>query len=338
MILFQWILKIVVVAFWLSTATASSILIKACTTGNLTLQCHGFTNVRTIAYIEWRIRVGDKLTNHYHCLMSDDGCTDKGCAPEGFKVLSVSKKNITIERSEENGPINHVKISCEVNRDSSTASDSYEIKFTVKCVRAVEGRDLNFTRILQEMVSCERVSTVNWILNESKFACCDSCQCPTNHCERGSDGHSDEVSLDFRRRLRFTGGVIILTYIQGNDDRREINVTYDIEEDSGAKRSVGPRTIRILVENARHFSSFVVTNTATLVMSTSPKSLSRSCVSSISPTIIYPEHVEHKPTSSALATNTPVLPMLTVITVIISALIRDDKKVHHEECQNEVNE
>ena len=65
--------------------------------------------------------------------MSDDGCADKGCAPEGFKVLYVSKKNITIERSEENGPINHVQISCEVNRDSSTASDSYEIKFTVKC-------------------------------------------------------------------------------------------------------------------------------------------------------------------------------------------------------------
>ena len=210
--------------------------------------------------------------------------------------------------------------------------NDYDLTFPVYSlgVRAVEGRDLNFTRILQEMVSCERVSTVNWILNESKFACCDSCQCPTNHCERGSDGHSDEVSLDFRRRLRFTGGVIILTYIQGNDDRREINVTYDIEEDSGAKRSVGPRTIRILVENARHFSLFVVTNTATLVMSTSPKSLSRSCVSN---------DVEHKPTTSgALATNTPVLPILTVITVIISALIRDDKKVHHEGCQNEVNE
>ena len=218
--------------------------------------------------------------------------------------------------------------------------NDYDLTFPVYSlgVRAVEGRDLNFTRILQEMVSCERVSTVNWILNESKFACCDSCQCPTNHCERGSDGHSDEVSLDFRRRFRFTGGVIILTYIQGNDDRREINVTYDIEEDSGAKRSVGPRTIRILVENARHFSSFVVTNTATLVMSTSFKSLSRSCVSSTSSTIFYPEHVEHKPTSGALATNTPVLPMLTVITVIISALIRDDKKVHHEGCQNEVNE
>ena len=209
--------------------------------------------------------------------------------------------------------------------------NDYDLTFPVYSlgVRAVEGRDLNFTRILQEMVSCERVSTVNWILNESKFACCDSCQCPTNHCERGSDGHSDEVSLDFRRRLRFTGGVIILTYIQGNDDRREINVTYDIEEDSGAKRSVGPRTIRILVENARHFSLCVVTNTATLVMSTSSKSLSRSCVSN---------DVEHTPTSGALATNTPVLPILTVITVIISALIRDDKKVHHEGCQNEVNE
>lgn len=219
-------------------------------------------------------------------------------------------------------------------------NNDYDLTFPVYSlgVRAVEGRDLNFTRILQEMVSCERVSTVNWILNESKFACCDSCQCPTNHCEIGSDCHCDEVSLDFRRRLRFTGGVIILTYIQGNDDRREINVTYDTEEDSGAKRSVGPRTIRILVENARDFSSFVVTNTATLVMSTSPKSLSRSCVSSISSTIIYPEHVEHKPTTSgALATNTPVLPILTVITVIISALIRDDKKVHHEGCQNEVN-
>lgn len=59
--------------------------------------------------------------------MSDDGCTVQGSAPEGLKVLSVSK------RKKENGPINHVKISCEVNRDSSTASDSYEIKFTVKC-------------------------------------------------------------------------------------------------------------------------------------------------------------------------------------------------------------
>ena len=61
------------------------------------------------------------------------GAQYKGPLPKDSRCYPFPKKNITIERSEENGPINHVQISCEVNRDSFTAVDSYEIKFTVKC-------------------------------------------------------------------------------------------------------------------------------------------------------------------------------------------------------------
>lgn len=181
-------------------------------------------------------------------------------------------------------------------------------------MKPVEGRNLNLTRILQNMVpACERVSYVHWSINGSNFASCDSCQGCENCSKKGRDGSNDEVSLDFRRRLRFTGG-LILTNIQGYDDGREIEVRFDIKKDSGVKRTVGPKTIRLLVERARHFSSSVVTNAPTLVISSSPRSVSQSRVSGAPFTIRNPEHEKHKPTSGASTTNRLAL-TLTVIAV-----------------------
>ena len=119
-----------------STPTETSI--KACTSGSLTLQCKGFTNVNKSIEITWRIQFSDNNEERIDYLMSVDECSKVPRLPDGIKVESVSKQNVTIERSKENSTINHVKILCTVDHrtrtgTSTTLADSYEINFTIKC-------------------------------------------------------------------------------------------------------------------------------------------------------------------------------------------------------------
>ena len=87
----------------------------------------------------------------------------------------------------------------------------------------MEGGNVNLTRILQKLVSCEHVGDVEWYTNGSQFAYCNTCQ----PCIQTNPNGEHQVSLDFRKRLRFTRG-LILSKIQGYDDRREISVKVHI--------------------------------------------------------------------------------------------------------------
>ncbi|XP_022801286.1 uncharacterized protein LOC111338981 isoform X4 [Stylophora pistillata] len=300
MILFQWVFRIVVVAFWPSkenmkttaSSTPTETSIQACTSGSLNLQCGGFTNVSTIKDVRWRVKFQDNSGEKIYWLMSDDEHSKVLRLPGGMKVEGVSRQNISIERYEENSTINHVNILCLVDRHTRAG-----IKKTTG-VQTVEGGNLNLTRILQKMVLCERVSAVCWSINGSSFVHYANCF------KKELDGSNDELSLDFRRRLRFTRAGLILTNIQGYDDGPEIVVRFDIEKDSGGKKRES-KTIRILVETAWHFSSSVT-------------SVSRSTPSTSTPSIIDNlEPKEHKPTNSASAKNRLEM-TLTVIGLLIS--------------------
>ena len=96
----------------------------------------------------------------------------------------------------------------------------------------MEGGNVNLTRILQNLVSCEHVGDVEWYTNGSKFAHCNTCQSCTRQTNPNSAEH--QVSLDFTKRLRFTRG-LILSKIQGYDDRREISVKVHIKTHRGAE-------------------------------------------------------------------------------------------------------
>ncbi|XP_022801266.1 uncharacterized protein LOC111338964 [Stylophora pistillata] len=219
----MWIMAGILTAVALCTnlkATASSppteTSVEACSNGSLTIQWKGFTDLNTIKGINWKIKFPDsrRWRDLSHCTMSDDECSEVPRLPHGITVQSITKQNVAIERFENNSTIDHVKIMCAVDQHTSTGTNTklyiYDISFVVQCAKPVEGRNLNLTRILQNMVTaCERVSYVHWSINGSNFASCDSCQGCENCSKKGREGSNDEVSLDFRRRLRFTGGLIL---------------------------------------------------------------------------------------------------------------------------------
>ena len=88
-------------------------------------------------------------------------------------------------------------------------------------MRIQKGHDLNLTRILLSLISCERVVEVEWFnRNRSRFAYCSSCQ----NCTTTSSNDGNHLVPVFWNRLQVTRGSLLLNGIQDNDDGRTIRV------------------------------------------------------------------------------------------------------------------
>ncbi|XP_022792730.1 uncharacterized protein LOC111331805 [Stylophora pistillata] len=111
---------------------------EACSNGSLTIQCGGFTNLNTIKKVNWKIKFSNSgWRDVSHCSMSHNECTRVPRLPQGIKIQSVSKQNVTIGRSENNSTINHVKVMCAVDQYTSTGTNTklyiYDINFAIQC-------------------------------------------------------------------------------------------------------------------------------------------------------------------------------------------------------------
>ena len=121
-------------------------------------------------------------------------------------------------------------------------------------MRIQRGRDLNLTRILLSMISCERVIDIEWYnINESRFAYCSSCQ----NCTKTNSTDGNHLVPVFWNRLQVTRGSLVLTGIQENDDGSTIRVKVHVKtvvrpagRDLGANmESVHEYTIWIFVNS-----------------------------------------------------------------------------------------
>ena len=115
-----------------------------------------------------------------------------------------------------------------------------------------ERRDLNLTTFLLSILPCERVAHIGWYgVNGSKFAYCNSCQ----DCNKMSDGNREPV---FWNRLQVTGGSLLLTAIQENDDGRTIRIKVHMKK-SG--ESTG-RDFEANMESAQTYTLWIFVNTS----------------------------------------------------------------------------
>ncbi|KAL9971980.1 hypothetical protein ACROYT_G018211 [Oculina patagonica] len=241
-----------------TTATTEE-AIQACFNGPLTLHCELVTNLSAVYELHWKIKLPGTGWNEFsYCNKSSTNCiVTRPMLPEGIKVLNNSYGSVTLERITKNNTNGHAQTLCEVHySDNSVTSHIYEINFNVRCVWIQKGRDLNLTRILLSMLSCERVVDIEWYsINGSKFAYCKSCQ----SCTKTNSTDGNHLVPAFWNRLQVTGGSLLLTGIQENNDGLAIRVKVYVktsgkpaDRDLGIDiASVHEYTIRIFVNISR---------------------------------------------------------------------------------------
>ncbi|XP_078371308.1 uncharacterized protein LOC144654950 [Oculina patagonica] len=252
-----------------TTATTEE-AIQACFNGPLTLHCELVTNLSAVYELHWKIKLPGTGWNEFsYCNKSSTNCiVTRPMLPEGIKVLNNSYGSVTLERITKNNTNGHAQTLCEVHySDNSVTSHIYEINFNVRCVWIQKGRDLNLTRILLSMLSCERVVDIEWYsINGSKFAYCKSCQ----SCTKTNSTDGNHLVPAFWNRLQVTGGSLLLTGIQENNDGLAIRVKVYVktsgkpaDRDLGIDiASVHEYTIRIFVNISRGPPANVKTTTA----------------------------------------------------------------------------
>lgn len=111
-----------------------------------------------------------------------------------------------------------------------------------------KGRDLNFTRILQNMLSCERVVDIYLFnVNGSRFAYCNSCQ----GCTKTNSTDGNHLMPVFWNRLRVKRGSLLLTDIQENDGGLTIKVKVHRQTPRRDNGTIMDYTLRIFVNSSR---------------------------------------------------------------------------------------
>ncbi|KAL9971982.1 hypothetical protein ACROYT_G018213 [Oculina patagonica] len=240
-----------------TTATTEE-AIQACFNGPLTLHCELVTNLSAVYELHWKIKLPGTGWNEFsYCNKSSTNCiVTRPMLPEGIKVLNNSYGSVTLERITKNNTNGHAQTLCEVHySDNSVTSHIYEINFNVRCVWIQKGRDLNLTRILLSMLSCERVVDIDWYsINGSKFAYCNSCQ----GCTKTKSTDDNHIPVLWNR-LQVARGLLLLTRIQESDDGLTVRVEVHLKTSgkltgrdfSTKKESVRQYTIRILVNISR---------------------------------------------------------------------------------------
>ncbi|KAL9971986.1 hypothetical protein ACROYT_G018217 [Oculina patagonica] len=241
-----------------TSTTTTAAAIQACFNEPLTLHCETVTNLTAVYELQWKIKLpGTGWSEFSYCNKSRMNCiVTRPMLPGGIKVLSNSNGTVTLERITKNNTKGHTQILCEVHYSNNVVtSHIYVINFTARCMWIQKGRDLNLTRILPSMLSCERVVDIEWYsINGSKFAYCNSCQ----GCKKTKSAYDNHIPV-FWNRLQVARGSLLLTRIQENDDGLTIRVEVHLKtSDKPAgrylginKESVHQYTIRILVNLSR---------------------------------------------------------------------------------------
>ncbi|KAL9971990.1 hypothetical protein ACROYT_G018221 [Oculina patagonica] len=241
-----------------TTTTKTAAAIQACFNEPLTLHCETVTSPTAVYELQWKIKLpGTGWSEFSYCNKSRINCiVTRPMLPGGIKVLSNSNGTVTLERITKNNTNGHAQTLCEVHySNNSVTSHIYEIKFTARCVWIQKGRDLNLTRILLSMLSCERVVDIEWYsINGSKFAYCNSCQ----GCKKTKSTYDNHLPVLWNR-LQVARGSLLLTRIQDNDDGLTIRVEVHVKTSGKPAgkylginiESVRQYTIRILVNLSR---------------------------------------------------------------------------------------
>lgn len=111
-----------------------------------------------------------------------------------------------------------------------------------------KGRDLHLTRVLLNMLSCERVVRIDLFnVNGSRFAYCNSCQA----CTKTNSTDGNHLMPVFWNRLRVKRGSLLLTDIHENDDGLTIKVKVHMQTPRRDNATNMDYTLTIFVNSSR---------------------------------------------------------------------------------------
>lgn len=164
--------------------------------------------------------------------------------PNGVKVMNISNGTVTLQPSAKIMTDGITELKCLVHYSDSTTNTPPSIvkihysNFTL-CIRAQKGSDVNFTRVLRNILPWQQVEDIEFYdTNKTKLA-----YCHTSNCTREAIGGSDAVPT-FWNRLRVKRGSLLLIRIGEGDDQRQIRVKVYLNDNS-----VRFHTLNILVVN-----------------------------------------------------------------------------------------